>query len=174
MTGNSNGPMEGGLSLQFSKFAQATAAWTGHPVAFLLALSIVLVWIVSGPIFHYSDTWQLVINTGTTIVTFLMVFLIQNTQNRDMLAVQLKLSELVLAMKGAENKFAAIEDLSDEELARLHEQCRERAEHTLSHIEQRKQEKMGGDKSDHAKSNQTKTKAAASHAKSAKRSSRAH
>ena len=88
---------------------------------------MIVVWIVSGPIFNYSDTWQLVINTGTTIVTFLMVFLIQNTQNRDMMAVQLKLSELVLAMKGAENKFAAIEDLSDEELEELHNECRARA-----------------------------------------------
>ena len=95
-----------------SRFAQATAHWTGHPAAFLLAVAVVLVWIVTGPIFNYSDTWQLVINTGTTIVTFLMVFLIQNTQNRDTMALQLKLSELVLAMKGAQNKFAAIEDLS--------------------------------------------------------------
>ena len=79
---------------------------------FCWPVAIVVVWIVTGPIFNYSDTWQLVINTGTTIVTFLMVFLIQNTQNRDTLALQLKLSELVLAMKGAENKFAAIEDLT--------------------------------------------------------------
>ncbi len=92
---------------------------------------------MTGPIFNYSDTWQLVINTGTTIVTFLMVFLIQNTQNRDTLAIQLKLSELVLAMKGAENKFAAIEDLSDEELEQLHNDCRARAEMTRQHIEGR-------------------------------------
>ena len=84
--------------------------------------------------FNYSDTWQLVINTGTTIVTFLMVFLIQNTQNRDILAVQLKLSELVLAMKGAKNKFASIEDLTDEELQELHDDCRARVEMTLHHI----------------------------------------
>lgn len=186
MSGHSSAPKSGKLSLLFSKFAQATAAWSGHPVAFLLALTIVLVWIVSGPVFHYSDTWQLVINTGTTIVTFLMVFLIQNTQNRDMLTIQLKLSELVLAMKGAENKFAAIEDLSDEELAHLHEQCRERAERALGHIEQRKQERMGGGKgdqdesdheSDHTKSNRSQSnypKGAASRAKSAKRTSRAH
>ena len=126
------------LTERFSKFAQHTALWTGHPVAFLLATALIVVWIVTGPIFHYSDTWQLVINTGTTIVTFLMVFLIQNTQNRDTLAVQLKLSELVLAMKGAENKFAAIEDLSDKELEQLHEECRARAEMTLDHLERRK------------------------------------
>src|SRR6185312_3699139 len=122
----------------FSHFAQATASSAGHPIAFLLAALVILVWIVSGPIFNYSDTWQLVINTGTTIVTFLMVFLIQNTQNRDILTVQLKLSELVLAMKGAENRFAAIEDLTDEELEELHDECKLRAAQTLTHIEERR------------------------------------
>lgn len=125
----------------FSHFAQKTALWTGHPIAFLMAVTVIVVWIVTGPIFHYSDTWQLVINTGTTIVTFLMVFLIQNTQNRDMLAVQLKLSELVLAMKGAKNSFAAIEDLTDEELQVLHDECRSRAEMTAQHIEHRQTDK---------------------------------
>jgi low affinity Fe/Cu permease len=126
------------LSERFSQFAHATSVWTGNPMAFLLAVAVVIVWIASGPFFNYSDTWQLVINTGTTIVTFLMVFLIQNTQNRDTLAIQLKLSELVLAMKGAENRFAAIEDLSDEELQALHDDCRARAEMTLNHLEGRK------------------------------------
>jgi len=126
------------LNQQFSQFAHKISLWTGHPLAFLLAVAVVLVWIVTGPLFNFSDTWQLIINTGTTIVTFLMVFLIQNTQNRDTLAIQLKLSELVLAMKGAENKFAAIEDLSDEELQELHEECRARADTTLRHIEGRK------------------------------------
>jgi low affinity Fe/Cu permease len=126
------------LSERFSRFAQRTAVWTGHPIAFLVATGIIVVWVVTGPIFDYSDTWQLVINTGTTIITFLMVFLIQNTQNRDMVAVQLKLSELVLAMKGAENKFASIEDLNDEELAKLHDDCRARADMTLSQLERRK------------------------------------
>jgi low affinity Fe/Cu permease len=129
------------LAERFSKLAHRTSLWTGHPSAFLLAVAIVAVWIVTGPVFHYSDTWQLVINTGTTIVTFLMVFLIQNTQNRDTIAVQLKLSELVLAAKGAENKFAAIEDLSDEELEQLHEECRARAETTFHHLERRKGER---------------------------------
>src|SRR5262249_47913261 len=134
------------LTQQFSRFAHAISVWTGHPLAFLLAVVLVVVWILTGPIFHYSDTWQLVINTGTTIVTFLMVFLIQNTQNRDTLAIQLKLSELVLAMKGAENKFAAIEDLSDEELEEFHNDCRARAEMTRQHIEGRKSDspKNGG------------------------------
>jgi low affinity Fe/Cu permease len=126
------------LSDRFSRFAQATAASAGHPVAFFVAVLVVVIWVVTGPIFDYSDTWQLVINTGTTIITFLMVFLIQNTQNRDILTVQLKLSELVLAAQGAENKFAAIEDLSDEELEELHNQCRSRAEETLRHIEERR------------------------------------
>ena len=102
-----------------------------------------IVWIVTGPVFNYSDTWQLVINTGTTIVTFLMVFLIQNTQNRDTMAVQLKLSELVLAMKGAENKFASIEDLSDEELKELHEECRARADLTLERLAGRRKKPHG-------------------------------
>ena len=122
----------------FSRFAQAIAYWAGHPLVFFFAVVVVIVWGATGPMFHYSDTWQLVINTGTTIVTFLMVFLIQNTQNRDILTVQLKLSELVLAMKGAENRFAAIEDMSDEELKELHEECKQRAEMTLGHIQRRR------------------------------------
>lgn len=122
------------LSLAFATFAQKTASYTGHPAAFLLAVGTIVVWIATGPLFGYSDTWQLIINTGTTIVTFLMVFLIQNTQNRDMLSMQLKLSELVLAMKGAEDKFAAIEDLSDEELEQLREDCRARADMAAHHL----------------------------------------
>lgn len=125
------------LTQAFAVFAQKTASYTGHPVAFLLAAATIAVWIVSGPLFGFSDTWQLIINTGTTIVTFLMVFLIQNTQNRDMLSMQLKLSELVLAMNGAENRFAAIEDLSDEELQQLHEDCRARAEMTAEQLASR-------------------------------------
>jgi low affinity Fe/Cu permease len=117
-----------GLHEKFSNFSQTTAHLTGHPAAFMLAFVVIVVWAVTGPMFHYSDTWQLVINTGTTIVTFLMVFLIQNTQNRDTLALQLKLSELVLAVEGAKNTFAAIEDMSDEDLERLHKESRKRVE----------------------------------------------
>ncbi len=131
------------LTARFSAFAQKTALWTGHPFAFLLAVTVVAIWVLTGPIFNYSDTWQLVINTGTTIVTFLMVFLIQNTQNRDTLAIQLKLSELVLAMKGADNEFASIEDLTDEELQKLHEQCRARADMMLSHLDHRRAMRAG-------------------------------
>jgi low affinity Fe/Cu permease len=111
----------------FAQLAQVISRWAGKPATFLLCLALVIVWAVTGPFFDYSDTWQLVINTSTTIVTFLMVFLIQNTQNRDSLAFQIKLSELVIAMKGAPNSVAAIEDLSDEELEKLQEVCRRHA-----------------------------------------------
>jgi low affinity Fe/Cu permease len=130
------------LPALFSRFAQSVAMWSGHAIAFLLAAAAIVVWIITGPIFGYSDTWQLVINTGTTIVTFLMVFLIQNTQNRDMMAVQLKLSELVLAMKDANDKYASIEDMDDEQLEKLHQECTQRAELTLQHLQSR-----GGNKS---------------------------
>lgn len=125
------------LSQRFAVLAQKTAIYTGHPSAFMLGVGVIVGWVVTGPIFNYSDTWQLVINTGTTIVTFLMVFLIQNTQNRDMLAMQIKLSELVLTMKGAEDKFATIEDLTDDELEQLHADCRARVELTADKLSKR-------------------------------------
>jgi low affinity Fe/Cu permease len=103
----------------FRKFAAATSAVVGSPWAFLAAVAIVVGWAVTGPIFGFSDTWQLVINTGTTIVTFLMVFLIQNTQNRDARAIHLKLDELLRGVTGARTGMVALEMLSDEELARL-------------------------------------------------------
>jgi low affinity Fe/Cu permease len=103
----------------FTRFARSTSYHTGRPSAFLIAVSVIVAWAITGPIFHYSDTWQLVINTGTTIVTFLMVFLIQSTQNRDTQALQLKLDELIRAMKGARNSMLNLEDISDEELEQL-------------------------------------------------------
>ena len=112
----------------FSKFSHAVAHAAGTPTAFLLATLTIVGWAITGPIFGYSDTWQLVINTGTTIVTFLMVFLIQNTQNRDTMALQLKLSELIIAMKDAENKLATAEDLPEEDLEQLHKELCARAE----------------------------------------------
>lgn len=121
----------------FGYFAQEIARLTGRPVTFLLAVLVVIVWAVTGPLFGYSDTWQLVINTGTTIVTFLMVFLIQNTQNRDTLAIQLKLAELILTMKGIPDRFATIEDLSDDELEALHDDFRARADKALEHLKKR-------------------------------------
>ena len=104
----------------FSRFASAVTRWTGTTPAFIAALAIIVAWVVTGPIFHYSDTWQLVINTGTTIVTFLMVFLIQRAQNKDSRAVQLKLNEIVAAIEGASNRLISVEDLSENELATLH------------------------------------------------------
>ncbi len=100
----------------FSDFAKATSRATGHPKSFILAVAVILIWIVTGPYFHFSDTWQLVINTGTTIVTFLMVFLIQNTQNSDSHAMQLKLDELIRSVEGAHNSLLDIEELTEEEL----------------------------------------------------------
>jgi low affinity Fe/Cu permease len=110
------------LSEWFSQAASATSRWAGRPSAFLLCCIVVVVWGVTGPLFHYSDTWQLVINTGTTIVTFLMVFLIQNTQNRDNVALQAKLDELIRVGK-AKNDFIGIEHLSDQELDDILEEC---------------------------------------------------
>ena len=100
----------------FGKFAAAASGWLGAKWAFLGAILIIIVWAITGPVFHYSDAWQLVINTGTTIVTFLMVFLIQNTQNRDARAINLKLDELIHAIDAAGNQMMDIEKLSDEEL----------------------------------------------------------
>ncbi len=109
----------------FRRFAHTVAAASGSPFAFVAAVVIILVWVVTGPIYHYSNTWQLVINTGTTIITFLMVFLIQNTQNRDSQVVQLKLNELIRAVRSARNDLVDLEELSDEELHRLQEQFAE-------------------------------------------------
>ncbi len=103
----------------FRQFSHLTSTSVGKPWAFAVACGVVLVWAATGPLFHFSDTWQLVINTGTTIITFLMVFLIQNTQNRDAIAIHLKLDELICALKGARNQLVDIEELSDEELEKL-------------------------------------------------------
>jgi low affinity Fe/Cu permease len=101
--------------------ARKVTDFTGSTSAFAISLSIVLIWVLTGPLFRYSDTWQLVINTGTTIVTFLMVFLIQRSQNKDSLALHLKLNEIVAAMKGASNRLIDVESLSERELRTLHE-----------------------------------------------------
>jgi len=104
------------LASWFTTFAKATSRATGRPLAFALAGTVVVVWIATGPLFHFSDTWQLVINTGTTIVTFLMVFLIQNTQNRDSEALQVKLDEIIRSIEGAHNALLDLEELEDKEL----------------------------------------------------------
>jgi len=103
----------------FRTAAHATASAIGSPYAFAVAVLVIVIWAACGPAFHYSDTWQLVINTGTTVVTFLVVFMIQNTQNRDSRAIHLKLDELIRAVDAARNRLVDIEDLPDEELARL-------------------------------------------------------
>jgi low affinity Fe/Cu permease len=105
----------------FGKFAAAASSWLGSKWAFVGAIVIIVVWAATGPLFHYSDTWQLVINTGTTIITFLMVFIIQNTQNRDAHAINLKLDELIHSIDKAKNEMMDIEKLSDEELDTIHE-----------------------------------------------------
>lgn len=109
----------GGVRELFNRLSGGCAKGLGTPWAFVAAAAIVLIWGLTGPLFHYSDTWQLVINTGTTIVTFLMVFLIQNTQNRDAKAMQLKLDEIIRAMEPARNSLISLETMTDEEIERL-------------------------------------------------------
>jgi low affinity Fe/Cu permease len=116
----------------FQTAAQAVSRATGTPWAFIIAFSVVLAWAVTGPAFNFSDTWQLVINTGTTIVTFLMVFLIQNTQNRDTVALHAKLDELIIKLEGADNALVTAEDMSDEELETLMKKEKELASSTPS------------------------------------------
>src|SRR5690242_5131230 len=106
----------------FGSLASKIAHWMGHPIGFVAALGVIVVWAALGPMFHFTDTWQLVINTGTTIVTFLMVFLIQNTQNRDSRAIQIKLDELIRSAKGAPNALLDLEELTEDELMRIREQ----------------------------------------------------
>jgi low affinity Fe/Cu permease len=113
----------------FRVVANRISIWTGSASVFLLAVAVVVVWGLTGPLFHYSDTWQLVINTGTTIVTFLMVFLIQNTQNRDSKALQLKLDELIRATKGARNQYVDLEDLNDDDLQELDKEFKVLTQH---------------------------------------------
>ncbi len=128
------------MSKLFTRFANAVAKWTGRPLAFMLCLFLVVAWGVSGPLFGFSDTWQLVINTTTTIVTFLMVFLIQNTQNRDNAAIQAKLDEIIRS-SDSDNKFIGIEHLTDEELDAILKEVEENAEKL--HAERRQRERTG-------------------------------
>ncbi len=105
----------------FTRFAKATSHYAGTPAIFGCAVAVIVIWAVTGPVFHYSDTWQLVINTGTTIITFLMVFLIQNTQNRDSQAVQVKLDELIRSHSRADDCLLDLEDLEEEDMQKLRE-----------------------------------------------------
>ena len=113
------------ISKAFARTASATAHATGKPITFVICCAVVVIWALAGPVFKFSDTWQLVINTGTTIITFLMVFLIQNTQTRDTTALQLKLDELILATKEARNELAGIEDAPDEVIETVKEETRQ-------------------------------------------------
>ncbi len=108
------------IGLRFERFSAAVTRWTGSTAAFGMAIGIVIVWGLLGPVFNYSNAWQLVINTGTTVITFLMVFLIQRTQNKDALAIHLKLNELVSAMQGASNRLVDVEALTEKDLLTLH------------------------------------------------------
>ena len=123
---------------RFSRFAQTAARLAGKPGTFIAACILILCWLASGPLFGYDDSWQLVVNTSTTIVTFLMVFLIQNTQNRDQLALQVKLAELILRMRGAPNEIADAEDLSETQLDKLHEYYKARAREKMQTARRRK------------------------------------
>jgi low affinity Fe/Cu permease len=122
------------IANSFTRFAKWTAQTAGHPSTFGVAVALIVIWAVTGPLFKFSDSWQLVINTTTTIVTFLMVFLIQNTQNRDGAAVQLKLDELVRAIKGASNSVLALENMTEEELERLKTHYLELADQARAHM----------------------------------------
>jgi low affinity Fe/Cu permease len=145
----------GGFGQILERLSSAATKWTGSTPALMCAAGVILVWVLSGPLFHYSDTWQLAINTGTTIVTFLMVFLIQRSQNKESLAVQLKLNELVAAMQGASNRLIDVEDMSERELQVLRSFYRRLAEmakkdddlgrsHSLDEAHQRHKFKRSG------------------------------
>ncbi|WP_234733147.1 low affinity iron permease family protein [Tellurirhabdus bombi] len=148
-----------GFSAVFERFSTLVTKATGSSTAFLLALLTVIIWLITGPIFHYSDTWQLVINTGTTIITFLMVFLIQKSQNKDSMAIQLKLNELIASQDGASNRLLNIEDLSEEELITLHryftvlvekskQDLKLTASHSIEEAEERHEEKLEDQRKD--------------------------
>ncbi|RPI15835.1 MAG: low affinity iron permease family protein [Ignavibacteriae bacterium] len=141
----------------FERVSQTITGFTGSTTAFVIAFATIIIWAVTGPIFNYSDTWQLVINTGTTIVTFLMVFLIQRTQNKDSLAMQMKLNEIVAAIKGASNRLVDVEDLSEEDLKILHKHYQTLADmagkeqslhnsHSVEEAKSRTKEKMKSEK----------------------------
>ena len=130
--------VSGRSSSFFTRFARSTSRWAGHPSTFALAIAILLIWAFSGPFFGFSDTWQLIINTGTTIVTFLMVFLIQNTQNRDSEAVHIKLDELIRANRSAHNALLDLEEMEESELDTLREDYEKLAEQARRELHRRK------------------------------------
>lgn len=129
---------------RFTHFAKWTARATGQPASFAIAVGIIFVWGITGPFFRFSDTWQLVINTGTTIVTFLMVFLIQNTQNRDSEAIQVKLDEIIRAIEGADNSLLDLEELDEKELDVIRQHYEEMAEEARKALKEVKSDKKKG------------------------------
>jgi len=147
----------GGLGNAVERFAHAVSRFAGSTTAFVCAVGVIVLWAIAGPVFHYSETWQLTVNTGTTIVTFLMVFLIQRSQNKESLAVQLKLNEIVAALQGASNRLVNVEDMSEGDLEVLHSHYTSLAEmakrdldihqsHSLDEADERHREKMGARK----------------------------
>ena len=125
------------MSNLFARFSHLVSHTAGRPITFVLAVALVVVWAVTGPLFGFSETWQLVINTATTIITFLMVFVLQNSQNRDGEAVQAKLDELIYALRGADNRFVQAERLTDEELHKLRDTLMQQCEQAGNEIERR-------------------------------------
>ncbi len=125
----------------FTRFARKTSAIAGRPLTFIMAVVIILVWATTGPLFGFSDTWQLVINTGTTIITFLMVFLIQNTQNRDTEALQIKLDEIIRSVKGARNEVLDLEEMDEKELDKIREEYLGLADDARSDLAEKKKGK---------------------------------
>jgi low affinity Fe/Cu permease len=130
--------MNGQSTSLFTRFARWAASVTGRPATFFLAVTIIITWALLGPLFGFSDTWQLVINTGTTIITFLMVFLIQNTQNRDTEALQIKLDELIRSSRFARNAVLNLEELDEKELDDIRQEYLELAEHARHHLEKKR------------------------------------
>lgn len=141
-----SGPKRTSVRELFNSIAKGCANWMGTPAAFIWSLLAVLAWALTGPYFKYSDTWQLVINTGTTVLTFLAVFLIQNTQNRDAKAIQLKLDELIRAMEGARNHFVDLESRSDDELEKIGREFSDFREAASRLTKRREGNLKGGDK----------------------------
>ena len=145
---------KGGIGWILERFSHQATVWAGSSWAFIVALSVIVIWAATGPLFGFSDTWQLVINTGTTIVTFLMVFLIQRTQNKDALALHLKLNEIVAALEGASNRLIDVEDLTEGEIQTLHNHYQKLAamakrdskltvSHSIEEAEERHERKHG-------------------------------
>jgi low affinity Fe/Cu permease len=124
----------------FTKFAKRAATAAGRPLTFVAAVAVIVIWAATGPIFNFSDTWQLVINTGTTIITFLMVFLIQNTQNRDAEAVQIKLDEIIRATRGARNAVLDLEEMDEKELDQIRKEYLDLADQARQHLDARKKQ----------------------------------